>query len=73
MLDEVKEKIIKWRYNISYKGNSYSMDDVVDILNDIAGSIDKADVKIEELKKELDGVISERDYYIERYHEEIGV
>lgn len=47
MLDDVKEKIAKWRYNISYKGNRYSMDDIVDILND------KAEVKIEELKKSL--------------------
>lgn len=53
MLDDVKEKIAKWRYNISYKGNRYSMDDIVDILNDIAESLDKAEVKIEELKKSL--------------------
>lgn len=72
MLDEVKDKIRKWRYQISYNGNRYSMDDVVDMLNDIGESVDKADAEIEELKKEFDDTISERDYYMERYHEEIG-
>lgn len=53
MLDEVKDKIRKWRYQISYNGNRYSMDDIVDMLNDIGESVDKADAKIEELKEGL--------------------
>lgn len=53
MLDEVKDKIRKWRYQISYNGNRYSMDDIVDMLNDIGESVDKADAKIGELKEGL--------------------
>lgn len=51
MLDEVKDKIRKWRYQISYNGNRYSMDDIVDMLDDIGESVDKADAKIGELKE----------------------
>lgn len=53
MLDEVKDKIRKWRYNITYFGNRYSMDDIVDMLNDIGESVDKADAKLEELKEDM--------------------
>ena len=52
MLDEVKDKIRKWKYQISYNGNRYSMDDIVDMLDDIGESVDKADAKIGELKEE---------------------
>lgn len=53
MLDNIHDKMTKLRYNLTYFGNRYSIDEVLNILEDILGDIEIARVKLESLKEEL--------------------
>lgn len=69
MLSDIRDEIERYQRELKQKGNQYSIDDVIDILDDILSTVDTVQGKVEEQINDLE---SERDYYMERYHEEIG-
>lgn len=69
MLSDIRYAINILEKELDERGNTYSMDDVVYKLDELLGVVDEVEGKLEEEVKNLE---SDRDYYMERYHEEIG-
>lgn len=69
MLDDIKYAIEGLIEKIKKNGNKYSMDDIIDELEKVSGEVDSVNIKIQ---KEISCLESERDYYQDAYHEEIG-
>lgn len=69
MLSDIRYAINTLEKELDERGNTYSMDDVVYKLDELLGVVDEVEGKIE---KKIEDLESEKDYYIECYHEEIG-
>lgn len=69
MLDDIKYAIEGLIEKIKKNGSKYSMDDIIDELEKVSDEVDSVNIKIQ---KEISCLESERDYYQDAYHEEIG-
>lgn len=69
MSDDIKDAIESLVEKIKKNGNKYSMDDIIDELEKVSDEVDSVNIKIQ---KEISDLESERDYYQDADHEEIG-